>query len=109
MLRASAESDHADFGFGSEEVQKFAPLMRLEAGLWRDAIAELDDQRVVALVQFFTLAEQLPGWQAQERSPVVPLMAELRARNAVPSELSAWIRSNSDNRFLPWGSLLDRL
>ena len=109
ILRASNESDQPDFGLSSEEVQKFAPLMRLETALWREVIARLDDQSLVALVRFFTLAEQLPGWLAGERSPVIPLMSELRARNAVPADLGSWIRSNSENRFLPWGSLLDRL
>ena len=109
MLRAGEALDQPDYGLGQEEIQKFAPLMHAGAPRWREAAVNLDDETLVSLVRIFTLAEQLPGWHAGDRSPVIPLMAELRKRSAVPADLGTWIRANTDNRFLPWGSLLDRL
>ena len=106
---ASGQIDAPNFGLSEREVAKFAPLMRCALSEWKALTRGLDDARLVDLVRFFTLAEALPGWQARERSPVIAFMAELRSRKAVPDDLGAWIRAHSDNRFLPWGSLLDRL
>jgi hypothetical protein len=39
----------------------------------------------------------------------VPLVALLKSRAAYPSELTRWIKTNTSNRFLPYGSLMDRL
>lgn len=109
LLLASAALDQPNFGFSAEELEDLAPLMRCQKDEWSAAAARLKDDQLVRLVRLLTLAERLPGWQARERSPVIALMAELRLRNAVPVDLGPWIRSNTDNRFLPWGSLLDRL
>ena len=42
-------------------------------------------------------------------APVIPLVAELKRRGDYPNDLTAWIKANTDNRFLPYGSLMDRL
>ena len=52
---------------------------------------------------------RLPNWEALGRSPVIPLVAELKRRGRYPRELTGWIKANTTNRFLPYGSLLDRL
>lgn len=80
--------------------------------------AELDAGTLEALVRLFTLLENRPGWAAGAASPVVPLFRSLRMRvqgdepaaAAVDVDaLAAWVKRHSDNRFLPWGSLQDRL
>ncbi|MBR9913090.1 MAG: hypothetical protein GYB33_22345 [Gammaproteobacteria bacterium] len=83
------------------------PLMTLGKAAWTEAASHLDNEEIVHLVRFFTLAEmQLEGWQAGAESPVVWLVKVLRKRKAPPSkELLLWIRANSDNRFLPNGAL----
>jgi hypothetical protein len=64
----------------------------------------------VALIRFFTRAEMaFAAWKGGDRSPVIALAAELKRRGDFPDGLTAWIRANSDNRFLPYGSLLRRL
>ena len=40
---------------------------------------------------------------------MIPLVRELKRRGAYPAELTAWIKANTDNRFLPYGNLMDRL
>jgi hypothetical protein len=73
-------------------------------------VKDLGDGEIEALIRFFTLAEaRLPNWEAGAQSPVIPLAAVLRQRGAWPPALSRWIRAESRNRFLPWGSLADRL
>ncbi len=90
----------------SQQQQQQAPLMQLPASDWLAASAELDNDQLLALIRFFTRAEQLPGWQAGDKSPVIALSKVLKQRGEkLDRELLLWIRSNSDNRFLPYGSL----
>jgi hypothetical protein len=114
LLKAARQSDAEAFGLTPAEVAEFAPLVR-DGGAgspvdWSALADELDSDDILALVRFFTLAEmRLADWRAGDRSPVIALVALLRRREAVPADLSQWIRGHSDNRFLPYGSLLRRL
>jgi len=66
--------------------------------------------RLVGWAQVLALAEEaIPGCDVGARSPVIAIARTLRQRGDYPSSLTAWIRSVSSNRFLPYGSLLDRL
>lgn len=85
--------------------------MRAPRGALDDVIAALDSEDLPPLIRFFTRIEAQPGWEAGERSPVVPLMRHWR-RTATPEDVDAlvrWVKSHTDNRFLPHGSLQDRL
>lgn len=113
LLRAAVALDEPDFGLSDAEVAEFAALARHQprkGGPDWSAVTDLDDAAVIALVRLFTLAEgRLPGWESGDRNPVVPLVALLKARGALPDDLNGWIRANTDNRFLPHGNLMDRL
>jgi hypothetical protein len=88
------------------EQQALAGLMQLETTQWLNAAESLSDDDLQHLVRFFTVAENLPGWEAGERSPVIPLAKTLRRRgHKLDRELLLWIRSVNDNRFLPYGPL----
>ncbi|WP_439134231.1 hypothetical protein [Pseudomaricurvus sp.] len=84
-----------------------APLMKLSKDVWVKTAESFSDEQVVHLVRFFTLAEmQLSGWEAGGESPVIGLVKALRLRKSPPDkELLLWIKSHSDNRFLPNGAL----
>lgn len=104
------------FGLDPAAVSDLAALARhavaeTAAGMdWAAAARELPDDQLVALVRLFTRAEaEFSGWEAGDASPVIPLVAELKARGRYDSELTAWIKSNSRNRFLPYGNLMNRL
>ena len=58
------------------------------------------------LAQVFTLIEALPGWDAGAKSPVIGLVKILKTRGEFDVELRKWIKANSDNRYLPYGSAL---
>lgn len=110
LIRAADALDRPALGFAADEVTGFAFCMRCETAEWRALVRERSDDDLVALVRVLTVAEQkLPNWEAGERSPVIVLAAQLRRRGAYPKALTAWIRANSSNKFLPWGSLLGRL
>jgi hypothetical protein len=51
----------------------------------------------------------LLGFETGPKSPVIALARALRKRGEYPDDLTAWIKVNTDNRFLPHGSLMDRL
>lgn len=91
----------------AETIATQAPLMTLDKASWQEAVASLSDDDLIHLVRFFTLAEQqLSGWEAQEKSPVIWLVKTLRQRKSPPSkDLLLWIKQHSDNRFLPNGAL----
>ena len=66
--------------------------------------------RLIAWLRVLTLADAaVAGCDVGAKSPVIVLSRMLRERGDYPPELTAWIRSVSDNRFLPYGSLVDRL
>ena len=76
------------------------------AGLFGERSAE----QLVGWLRVLTLAEEaVPGCAAGAKSPVIQIARLLRERGDYPPALTAWIRSVSSNRFLPYGSLMDRL
>lgn len=84
-----------------------APLMKLPKETWITTAESYSDEQVIHLVRFFTQAEmQLSGWEAGADSPVIGLVKALRLRKSPPDkELLLWIKSHSDNQFLPNGAL----
>ena len=65
------------------------------------------DDVIIDLIQFFTLAEMAyQGWSSGKKSPVIYLVRILKSRGAFCVELRKWIKNNSDNRYLPHGSVL---
>lgn len=110
FLRASEALEAPSFGMDRERISKLSALARHQGATdWGVAVADLDSAKIIALVKFFTLAEGLPGWEAGARSPVIPMAAVLKARGDYPDDLTGWIKAHTDNRFLPYGSLMDRL
>ena len=107
---AAAALAHGDKAadLAPEEVERFAPLATRSD--WLDALADADDETLLALVRFITVGEAAHGaWTAGDKSPVIALVRRLKHRGTYPAEMNAWIRSRSTNRFLPHGSLMDRL
>ena len=81
-------------------------IMKLDASAWQSAEA-LQTEEIVRLVRIFTLVEsQVPGWDAGPKSPVIPLVKLLKKRDGFTPELRKWIKANTDNRYLPYGSAL---
>lgn len=73
---------------------------------WEAAEAK-DSETIISLVRLFTLVEeQVSGWEAGSKSPVIPLVKVLRARDDFEVELRKWIKANTKNRYLPNGSAL---
>jgi len=114
LCQAATRIDASDFGLDRSEIAALAPFAR-DGGPgsridWSAAADALDSAAIVALMRLFVRAEMtLPGWEGADRSPVIALATTLKRRGEFPEGLTAWIRANSDNRFLPYGSLSRRL
>ena len=110
LRRAGTRLEDANFGLDEAELRLLAPVMTLDADQWTTAARDADAAQLIAWIRFFTLAEaRLPGFEAGAKSPVIPLARTLRERGEYPDDLTTWIKAHTDNRFLPHGSLLDRL
>ena len=89
-----------------DEQQIYAGMMQLEADDWLAAAANLNDDEVLQLLRFFAVAENLPGWEAGPKSPVIPLAKTLRKRGVRLDKIQLqWLRDVNKNRFLPYGPL----
>ncbi len=89
-----------------DESQVLSGLMKVDHGAWHKAAESLSDDDLLHLIRFFAVAENLPGWEAQDKSPVIPLAKCLRKRGQkLDKTLLQWLRDVNDNRFLPYGPL----
>lgn len=110
LLEASHQLEAPEFGLSELEIARLGPLLRQGAADWQSLAQERPVAEVEALIRLLVLAEaQFRGWESGADSPVIPLARALKASGTYPSGLTRWIRANSSNRFLPYGSLLDRL
>ncbi|MGJ8686924.1 MAG: hypothetical protein ACSHWQ_05560 [Spongiibacteraceae bacterium] len=93
--------------FSAEEQPHYASYMRLSQDQWQAAAEELANEDILHLIRFFTRAEMLiSGWDADNDSPVIWLNKVLKKRGEKLSrDMLLWIRSNSNNRFIPNGGL----
>jgi hypothetical protein len=102
----AAQLDHLEQLIPAAERQRLAGLMHLDHDAWQVAAEHLPGEQLLHLIRFFAVAENLPGWQAGARSPVIPLAKTLRQRGVrLDRALLQWLREVNDNRFLPYGPL----
>ena len=108
LAAARAQDDGAELCLTADEVAMLAPATT-HAG-WGAAAQDLSTEELIMLIRLFTLGEgQFSSWQAGAKSAVVKLVRVMKARKEMTPELTAWIKANTDNRFLPHGDLMDRL
>ena len=89
-----------------DENQVLSGLMQIEHSAWLGTAETLSQQDLLNLIRFFAVAENLPGWEAGAKSPVIPLAKTLRKRGVrLDKSLLQWLREVNDNRFLPYGPL----
>ncbi|MCZ6889125.1 MAG: hypothetical protein O7H39_11570 [Gammaproteobacteria bacterium] len=107
---ATRALDDDRFGLDDTGISIVKDAMLLQPSVWRDKTADLAADRLIQWIKLFTLAEgRVNVGDVGSKSPVIPLVAVLKRRDEYPRDLTKWIKANSDNKFLPYGSLLDRL
>ena len=109
-VEVSEATGDDSMGLTALERSSMAGLMTAPAADWQRAVEGLQSEQIEALIRFLTLAEDaIGGWQAGDKSPVIALVRVLKSRGSYDRSLTRWIKANSSNRFLPHGSLMDRL
>ena len=99
--------DQLDEKLSAEDQQIQAGLMTQDKHSWFAVAESFSDEELGQLMRFFTLAEKLPGWEAGDKSPVIWLGKILKKRGTgIDRELLLWIKANTNNQYLPHGSLL---
>lgn len=89
------------------EIKKHRDIMFVTKDVWLESLKNFNDDELIALIHFFTLAEvHFAHWQAEDKSPVISIAKLLRKRkHALGKELLIWIKNNNKNKFLPFGPL----
>ena len=109
-LDRAAEAEDDALHVTEEDTTLLRELMAANLDQWQTLIDATPSPTLTKWLRVVVLAEvHLPGCERGAKSPAIPMARTLRTRNAYPKELTPWIRSVSNNRFLPYGSLLDRL
>ena len=110
LENAADQLDADDLGLSPDEQALMRPVMQLDKSSWLGFCEAVADEDIIRWIKVFTLLEErLSGFEGGAKSPVIALVNELKNRNSYPVELTAWVKANSSNRFLPYGSLMDRL
>lgn len=92
----------------SAEQQRYSTLVKHKG--WAKKATTLESATLETLICLFTLGEsQYPQWIAEDKSPVILFVRELKNRGQFNKETGRWIKENTSNKFLPHGSLMDLL
>jgi hypothetical protein len=107
LFMSSQKNDDVSIFLTQEEQHNHHFIMRVDKTQWLDKKEQLSTTDIITLIKFFTLAEmQLTDWTAEEKSPVIWLTKILRQKGeGLDKELLLWIKTSSDNKFLPNGAL----
>ncbi|GAA6134979.1 hypothetical protein NBRC116188_17690 [Oceaniserpentilla sp. 4NH20-0058] len=90
----------------TSELEFIQPLAHLDKKIWEEIADSLDQNQQINLIGLFTLAEEQGNWYLGEKSPVIPLFKALRRQHGIDKPLVKWVKSHTQNKFLPFGPLL---
>lgn len=100
--------DGEEITLGKAGELRYAILARHEG--WSEGVAQFLDEELISLAKIFTLLErQYATFSAGADSPVIAIVRALKERGVWSKGLTQWVKAHTDNRFLPHGSLMDRL
>lgn len=88
------------------EQQVYGAMMKLHPDSWTSKAEHFSDAEITSLMRFFTVAENLPGWESGDKSPVIWLGKVLKQRGTgISRDLVLWIKNHSNNQYLPHGPI----
>ena len=110
LNHAATHLDEEPIQLKDEEQAQLRLVMLVDSEAWLSFVELESDSAIETWIKVLTLVERdLNGFEAGARSPVLTLIKVLKSRDALPDDLFMWIKSHTQNRFLPYGSLADRL
>jgi hypothetical protein len=91
-----------------ESLNALQPFAKSDQQTWQAVFEHFDSTELKQLCRFFTLAEAgWMDWFGGDKNPVIWICKELKTRGDFPDkDLTAWIKQNTENRFLPYGNVL---
>ena len=102
--------DQPQLGLSAVQQETIRQAARASTESWMNFAQEQSSDAIASWIRALTRAEMvLEGLELGDRSPVIALARLLKRRGDYPDDLTAWVKANTDNRFLPYGSLSDRL
>ena len=99
-------ADNGSLAWVAESVDWVEPLAKADKKAWTELSASLKATQLIPLIRFFTLVEKEQNWDLGDKSPVIPLFKQLKKSEGLDRELVQWVKSHTDNKFLPFGPLL---
>lgn len=99
-------ADNGSLAWVAESVDWVEPLAKADKKAWAELSATLKATHLIPLIRFFTLVEKEQNWDLGDKSPVIPLFKQLKKSEGLDRELVQWVKSHTDNKFLPFGPLL---
>lgn len=92
----------------AEDLQQGASWIQQSEDIWLEAIATLSDDTLINLAFFYTQAEMdLSGFQAKAKNPAIWIFRYLRQAKRLPEKnVIRDLKALTDNRFIPYGSVL---
>lgn len=106
LLTALQADSELSMAWLAESLSWVEPLAKAEKPAWAKAATALSADDLSLLIRFFTLVEKQQNWDLSDKSPVIPLFKQLKKSQGLDRELVQWVKSNTDNKFLPFGPLL---
>lgn len=104
------ELDNETFSVTEQQREILGPVLRIQHNSWLEFAEKRSTDLLVGWIKVIVLCtKQYPELESGAKSPVIPLVRALRERGQYPTTLTTWIKSHSSNKFLPYGSLDDRL
>ena len=107
--RAADAIDKPGLAMEAKTQQTIRSVMQASPQIWLDFVEQETTTRIIRWIKVLTLIEEVLGFEVGAKSPVITLVRLLKKRNAYPNDLTEWIKLHTKNRFLPYGSLADRL
>ena len=110
LTKAASNLDATNLGLSATELGDLRPVLQKERKTWESFVENESADTIVGWIKSLTLLERdVSGFEFGDRSPVITLYRILNQREQLPADLLAWIKNHTTNRFLPFGSVFDRL
>jgi len=90
-----------------QEQHDFGYIMRLRPESWFSVAEKLSKEDMVALIKCLTITESIyDDWKAGSVSPVIWLFKNLSSREPeLSNNVADWVLANTDNDYLPFGTM----
>ena len=103
LICASDFQTHKNF---TPEFDWIQPFAQVDASIWQNAVENLNDEQLIEVIKLLTSLETSKNWDLAEKSPVIAVFKAYKKKSGVNRELVKWVKTHSDNQYLPFGPLL---